>query len=55
MTHQCMICHEVVSQDDEPPIVGQDGEELVSHGAHPACMLALYGDDFAEILAGQPT
>jgi len=51
----CSICREVVNQDDEPPIFSLTGAELVSHGAHIACMLAFYGDDFAEILGGQPT
>ena len=55
MTTVCSICQKVVSQDDEPALLGTDGKELVSHGAHPACMLAFYGDDFAEILEGEPT
>lgn len=55
MTTVCSVCNGFVRSDDEPPIFGDDGRELVSHGAHTACMLAFYGDDFAAILGGQPT
>jgi len=51
----CSFCQGVVSQDDEPPIVAADGMEMVSHGAHQACMLQFYGEDFAGIVGGQPT
>lgn len=55
MTTVCSICQGVVGSDDEPPIFGDDGRELISHGAHEVCMLAFYGEDFSEIMAGQPT
>lgn len=55
MTTVCSICKKVVRQDDEPPIVGASGIELVSHGAHLDCMVAFYGEDFMAILEAQPT
>lgn len=45
MTIECCICHEVMSGEGEP----------VSHGMHHACALEFYGEDFADILEGEPT
>lgn len=55
MTTVCSICDGIISQDDSPAMVGTDGQELVSHGMRPACGLAFYGEDFSDILAGEPT
>jgi hypothetical protein len=47
MTTVCCICDEVISTDGAP--------EPVSHGMHELCAQAFYGEDYEDILAGEPT
>jgi hypothetical protein len=55
MISECSICHETIAVNDEPPVVSPSGAELVSHGMHSQCALAYYGEDFSDILEGEPT
>jgi len=48
MTVECCICHEVMGE-----VTGPDN--LVSHGMHENCAREFYGEDFADILEGEPT
>lgn len=45
MTVECCICHQVITGSGEP----------VSHGMHEDCARAFYGEDFEDILEGEPT
>ncbi len=55
MTTVCSICEKVISRDDSPAILTAEGEEMVSHGAHQECMRVFYGEDFQDLLEGEPT
>jgi hypothetical protein len=55
MTTVCSICERVITENDEPAVISPSGEELVSHGMHSECAMAYYGEDFADILDGEPT
>lgn len=45
MTVVCCICNKVISGSGEP----------ISHGVHEACARSFYGEDFEDILEGEPT
>jgi hypothetical protein len=55
MTTVYSICEGVIAENDAPPIVSPSGIELVSHGMHENCARVYYGEDFEDILAGEPT
>jgi hypothetical protein len=48
MTVECCICHEVMGEVPGP-------DDLVSHGMHEDCAKTFYGEDFEELLEGEPT
>lgn len=48
MTVECCICHSEIRRID-------DGTDQVSHGMHEGCAREFYGEDFADLLEGEPT